>query len=179
MEWWEILLLTLGGSGGLLGAVSFLGQRLVEHRLDKDLKTFDARLAAAVRIKELQLPGYRELWEISSGIRSSDLREYEPAAMREAARRLRAWYYRDGNGALLSFRAQTLLQSGLTLLDAGAPADSAAVRWLFSNLRTQLKRDLGFYTDREAAAPLAVPQAIEEARRETRTSTPPANNPGR
>ncbi len=161
-----VIVATLGGSGGLLGAAAYLGQKLVEHRLSKDLKAYDAMVAADVRIKALQLPGYRQLWEISSPFRSSDVRDYEETPMRKAAEELRHWYYAGGNGVLLSFRAQTLLQAGLKLLSTGGPGDSAAIRKLFSRLRTQMKADLGFYTDVQAAAALEMDKVIAEARAE-------------
>jgi hypothetical protein len=220
MTWFDQTVTFLGGVGGLLGVVGYLGSRLVEHRLGKDKKSFDAtfderlaketkifeqkladerntfdktldakfakdmktfdamldaklandmktleaKLAAAVRIKELQLEGYREIWELSGAFRPSDTVDYPSSTMQDAGAKLRDWYYAKGHGILLSFCAQELFQPVLTLLSNGRPEDSAAVRNLFSWLRTQLKKDLGFYTDSEAARSLPSETMIARAR---------------
>jgi hypothetical protein len=162
----EVLLAAFGGSAVALLVVGFLGRSLVGHWLQRALKDYDAQLAARVRIIELQLPAYRELWELSSSFRSSFAGEYDADVMRAGERRLSRWYYHGGNGALLSFEAQSILQAGLSLLRRCAPADSAAITRIFSRLRTQLKRDLGIYSETEAARQLDSQQVIEQARAE-------------
>lgn len=162
----DLVIAAIGGGGVALAVAGFLGRSLVAHWLAKDLKTYDAGLAARVRVIELQLPAYRDLWQLSGVFRSSHRGPYDLAVMQRAERDIVSWYYRGGNGAMLSFDAQSILQAGLQLLRAGDPDDSAVITRVFSSLRTQLKSDLGIYSRPEARRELTVNEVIRTARDE-------------
>ena len=111
--------------------------------LDLNNKT---RLANA----EKRLDAYRLLWGLME-----PLSPQSDAALNRTAleTEFRTWYYRAGNGLLLSWEAQDtyLLATGLLRRKVDDVPD-ATVRDAFSVLRTQMKIDIAVYTSEEGAA---------------------------
>ena|SRR5262249_35186118 len=62
------------------------------------------------------------------------------------------WYYADGNALFLGFGTQDAYLRATELLEADSKnVPDALVRKAFSNLRTQMKIDLGVYTTAESS----------------------------
>ncbi len=66
------------------------------------------------------------------------------------------WYYKEGNGLYLSHPATTKFLAARALLKKTAPdiAEVKKIKGAFSGLRTQMKQDIGVYSEKEAQEPV-------------------------
>jgi hypothetical protein len=118
--------------------------------LNRRLEKLKGQIALQNAAGPARSAAYGKLWRLTEHLTPRD----ELSLPRERASRLfeslRAWYYADGNAMYLSLDSADLLLNGLLLLDGTGPIDSAKTRKVFSDLRTQLKVDMGIYSARNA-----------------------------
>lgn len=100
-----------------------------------------AKLSAVGPLIEARLPAYQTLWKLTDYGPEESPSQLTPVQRRDLAEQIRAWYYKDGAGLLMSDGARrqwTAVQEQL-LDDA---VDGQAMRRAMSCLRTRLKQDV-------------------------------------
>jgi hypothetical protein len=100
-----------------------------------------AKLSAVQPLLEARLPAYEALWELADYGPEGSPKQLSDEERRELVARIRAWYYTNGAGLLLSGRARrqwTAVQKQLL----ATPSDAEAIRKAMSCLRTRLKQDI-------------------------------------
>jgi len=97
---------------------------------------------------------YENLWEITEPFSPHFDKPHDNQEMEEVREKLSSWYYDDGNAMYLTFEASNLFLKSLALLDKeeDVPWEDIwkDIKKAFSSLRTQLKIDIGTYSQKEA-----------------------------
>jgi len=111
----------------------------------------DLRKQRQVRLLLPQLRAYRSLWAITE--EASPSVEKEPTAVerRQLEEKFRKWYYEEGNGIFLSKESRGILVQAKQSLSNTDTIKFAEVIKTLSQLRSQLKNDLGVYGKEELA----------------------------
>lgn len=131
----EVIAAMIGGIFGLFGSILSIWATVVAHNVRREMQ---------IKILEPQLEAYRKLWALMAMTSPSLDNEWSPEERRNLEAKLRAWYYETGNGIFLSRESRALLVKGKKALLDGT-AKSASIRESLSNLRSQLKNDIGVY----------------------------------
>jgi hypothetical protein len=116
----------------------------------------DAALGRAGSLFEKRLDAYKSLLPLTEYGSEDSPRHLRPDEKKALADRLRAWYYQDGAGLLLSGRAHKQFQQARQYLDEDRGA--VDVNRVLSKLRTDFKIDLGVRQPQERDVALAWPE---------------------
>jgi hypothetical protein len=97
-----------------------------------------------VKLLEPQLVAYRKLWAmmgVASPSLTGELTEDERTSLEG---KFRDWYYESGNGIFMSVQSRKLLVDAKKHL-LNFQIKSVPIRTELSNLRSQMKNDIGVY----------------------------------
>jgi hypothetical protein len=131
----EVIAAMIGGGFGLVASVLSIWATVVAHNVRREMQ---------VKILEPQLEAYRKLWALMDVASPTLVKEWSREERGTLEAKLRAWYYEKGNGIFLSRESRAfLVEAKKSLLDAKIASD--AIRGTLSNLRSQLKNDIGVY----------------------------------
>jgi hypothetical protein len=117
----------------------------------------EAVLARAPELFQRRLEAYGDLLPLTDYGRETDPKELTLNQRRDLEEELRAWFYKNGAGLLLSGRAFEQFQKARTMLVA-KDADRFVIHKELSKLRTDLKIDLGVRQPQEREVALAWPE---------------------
>ena len=112
---------------------------LLEHRRGG----VQAEIAFSTQVFAPRLEAYRRLWHLTAPMRYGRTEPLLANEKKDLYVRLTEWYYENGAGLFLSQEAMNRWLAARDLL--ATTADEKALRESFSDLRAQLKDDLGVY----------------------------------
>jgi hypothetical protein len=139
----EILIAIIGGGFGLLGTVLSIWASITANTVRREMQ---------VKILEPQLEAYRQLWSLMDVASPSLDKEFTPDERKSLEGKLRAWYYEGGNGIFLSLESRGLLVQAKEYLLNSEKA-SSEIRKKLSELRSQMKNDIGVYGTEDVTSP--------------------------
>jgi hypothetical protein len=121
------------------------------ERISTELETLKSQLQEDLyyrtQILSPRLEAYKRLWALTypaRPTRTDSLTKEEKRALRDALTR---WYYENGDGICLSLEAGRMWRSARNSLEEQA---DKKIKDEFSSLKTQLKKDIKVYGEREA-----------------------------
>ena len=127
----------------------------IRATVSTELETFKSQLQEDLYYKTQilvpRLEAYRRLWQLTYVVRPTRedrLPEDEKKALGDA---LTSWYYESGDGICLSLEAGRLWRSARNSLTGQS---DEKIKDEFSSLKTQLKKDIKVYGEREAGIEL-------------------------
>jgi hypothetical protein len=129
---------------------------IVGFWLSQRLETLKAGLAFQTALAPQRTAAYSALWAMTEPLSPRERSTLSFSQAETLFEQLRTWYYDKGNAMYLSLDAADLFLRGLSALERADQARAKEIRGLFSNLRTQLKVDLGIYS--KADAKLQIPR---------------------
>ena len=116
------------------------------RQVEKIFDMSDEEFARATEILIPRLEAYKQLWEITESIHDIS-GSLEPAVKDNILADLNAWYFENGNGLFLSSNASDILRTAIRAMNTASLSDAKA---RFSELRVQLKNDIGLYDEIES-----------------------------
>jgi hypothetical protein len=100
------------------------------------------------QLLDLRLEPYKELWSLTKWPSQPSEEGLTPKQRKELLSERRSWYFQGEGGILLSEEARVLFREAQRQLEATDPKPTAEeiveIRQKLSELRTQMRRDLGF-----------------------------------
>jgi hypothetical protein len=117
----------------------------------RDLQT-QKQLQVSQQIAAARLPAYQRMWEVQESTAESLGEEFTPELREELVRRLRAAYFQNGNGILLTPAGVEWYRTVIHRLKI-SESTSKDIRDAFTGFRRQLKIDVAVYTAQEATQP--------------------------
>ena len=139
-------------AGAVWAIVQLGGEKWVNLYFDKKKESHKAEqqqnLKIRLAISERRLEPYRGLWNLMEPLSPRSGDPLDRSALETAFRK---WYYASGNALFLSWKAMDAYVLATGLLIKTDVSDDA-VRKAFSDLRTQMKKDMDVYTSDEATS---------------------------
>ncbi|MEL6866167.1 MAG: hypothetical protein AAFP19_17190 [Bacteroidota bacterium] len=131
--------------------VGFYFNRLLQERKARDsmLETITAQ-----RVK-----AYQRLWEATKVAEFAREQEISETEKKDLSNKLTEWYYKDGGAMFLSFDATKSYGKAKEVL-VNPQSSLYEVKKAFSDIRTQLKKDLKVYTAEEEKKQVIDPEKI-------------------
>ena len=115
-------------------------------RLERFRKDQEFRLQTAAS----RLNAYLKLWSLTEILSPSTDEVITKEDKEELFNRLRSWYYEDGNGVYLPLETADLFLKAKQTLNPKEGSAEIKIKNAFSELRTQLKVDIGTYDTKQA-----------------------------
>lgn len=134
-------------------AILAIGLLLVGYWINRRLERDKANEGIRQKIAEARAAAYLSLWQLTAEIDAIDGSLLTSQRADQLLNQVTAWYYQQGNGLYLSHPATQLFLEARGTLKKTSP-DVAAIKSGFSRLRTQMKQDIGVYTERQAQQPV-------------------------
>jgi len=116
------------------------------RQVEKIFDLSDEEFARATEILIPRLEAYKKLWEITESVYNLN-GSIESPTKENIIADLNAWYFEEGNGIFLSSVASDILRTAIRAIKNAPLAD---VKASFSELRVQLKNDIGLYDEIES-----------------------------
>ena len=149
------LLLTIIDKG-LIGIILLIIGFWIKTRIER-LKGEEAlRRLIVGQIASARSPAYLELWQLTVKTSPSKTRALSQQEKDDLFDSLTTWYYDKGNAIFLSVAATDLFLKARGMLKESNSSDQETTD-AFSKLRTQLKVDMGVYSDQDARTQLPKP----------------------
>lgn len=124
---------------------------LTTYWLNTRLESLKAQLSLQATLAVPRAQALGTLWKHTQPLTPRGEKLPESADCQAAFKAIRDWYHLEAGGMWLSLNAT---DSCLALLTALEDQDLKAVKAKASALRTQLKQDIGSYSEKEAKTPL-------------------------
>ena len=137
-----VIVAIVSGFFGLLSTVLSIWATVTAHNVRREMQ---------VKLLEPRVEAYRKLWALTVNASPSLTKDFTKEEREELEKQLRDWYYDSGNGIFLSKESRKLLVEAKGLLLRGGSA--ADIREKLSQLRSQMKNDVGVYGREDVAAP--------------------------
>jgi len=118
------------------------------------LERLKGQLQLGRAIAPKRASAYGELWQLTEPLSPSRPDEISLEEREKLRETLTSWYYDKGNALYLSLNASDLFLKGRRLLAKESTARAKEVTDAFSSLRTQMKVDIGVYSDKDAKVQL-------------------------
>jgi hypothetical protein len=119
-------------------------------RLEKFKKDQDREQAFLLQVSVSRLNAYLKLWSLTEKVSPSSKEEIRKEIKENLSNRLRSWYYEDGNGVYLTLIAADLFLKAKETLNVDTDKQTEQIKEAFSKLRTQMKIDIGAYSDEQS-----------------------------
>lgn len=134
-------------------AILAIGVLIVGYWINRRLERDKANEGIRQKIAESRAATYLSLWQLTAEIDAIDRDPLTPEKVEQLLNKVTAWYYQQGNGLYLSHQATQLFLEAREMFKSPSP-DVAVIKSGFSRLRTQMKEDIGVYTNQEAREPV-------------------------
>lgn len=134
-------------------AILAVGVLLIGYWINRRLEHDKASEGIRQKVAEARATTYLSLWLLTAEIDAINHEPVTPEKAEQLLNKVTDWYYEKGNGLYLSHPATRLFLEARTMLKSSKP-DVAAIKSGFSRLRTQLKQDIGVYSEQEARQPV-------------------------
>ncbi len=134
-------------------AILAIGVLLVGYWINRRLERDKANEGIRQKIAEARAAAYLSLWQLTAEIDAIDGSLLPSQRADQLLNQVTAWYYHQGNGLYLSHPATQLFLEARETLKGSSP-DVITLKSRFSRLRTQMKQDIGVYTERQAQQPV-------------------------
>ena len=134
-------------------AILAIGVLVVGYWINRRLEKDKANEMIRQKIAESRAKTYLSLWQLTAEIDTLGREPVSPEKVTHLLDKVTDWYYQQGNGLYLSHPATSLFLEGRNMLKNPA-LEAVALKSVFSRLRTQMKQDIGVYTDNEARLPV-------------------------
>lgn len=122
----------------------------LRHELVRQVeKIFDLSNEEFARTTEILIPrveAYKRLWELSESVINIE-NQFDTADKETIINELKSWYFEEGNGIFLSTEASESFRKAVRALKKSNMNDITS---RFSDLRIQLKNDVGVYDELES-----------------------------
>lgn len=130
-------------------AILAIGLLLVGYWINRRLERDKANEGIRQKIAEARAAAYLSLWQLTAEIDAIDGSLLTSQRADQLLNQVTAWYYQQGNGLYLSHPATQLFLEARAMLKSPSP-EVISLKSGFSGLRTQMKQDIGVYTERQA-----------------------------
>jgi hypothetical protein len=141
---------------GLLGFILLVAAYLLNKFLEtfkgqqaREIDLFKAKLQreseSSTQIALSRLPSYKQLWALTEIVSPATKTEITADQKQKLEAKLRSWYYHDGNGIFLSLEAARRFLHAKNKLALSDSVSFQDIQAAFSDLRTQMKSDIGVY----------------------------------
>lgn len=134
-------------------AILAIGILLVGYFINRRLERDKANEGIRQKTAEARAAAYLSLWQLTAEIDAIDRSPLTPGRVEQLLNEITEWYYEKGNGLYLSHPATQLFLEARKTLKKPSP-DVTAIKKGFSRFRTQMKQDIGIYTERQARRPV-------------------------
>ena len=134
-------------------AILAIGVLIVGYWINRRLERDKANEGIRQKIAESRAATYLSLWQLTAEIDAIDRDPLTPEKVEQLLNKVTTWYYQQGNGLYLSHKATQLFLEAREMFKSPSP-DVAVIKSRFSRLRTQMKEDIGVYTDQETREPV-------------------------
>lgn len=134
-------------------AILAVGLAIIGYFLNRRLERDKANEGIRQKVAEARALAYLGLWQMTAKIDKLDAAAFTDATAVSLLDEVTNWYYQQGNGLYLSHPATRLFLAARSTLKA-TPPNIVTIKSAFSQMRTQLKQDIGVYSDRETRLPV-------------------------
>lgn len=134
----------------LIGVVVLIAGYWLNSKLEK----LKGQIALQNAVAAARGEAYQKLWKLTEKLSPRGESLPSKSECEGAFLDLREWYYSDGNAMYLSLKATDFF---LKCLEALEKANQETAKRNATALRTQMKIDIGTYTERESRVQLPIP----------------------
>lgn len=134
-------------------AILAIGALIIGYWINRRLERDKADESIRQKIAESRAATYLSLWQLTAEVDAIDHEPVTPEKVEQLLNKVTSWYYQQGNGLYLSHQATKLFLEAREMLKGPSP-DVTTIKSGFSRLRTQMKQDIGVYTDQQAHQPV-------------------------